>query len=69
MNFSDLPIYEFAFEPLRRIGTLTAPYALVRGLGYEYDAAPIFFMATGLIVCGLCLPGLRDARPRRVTVA
>ena len=61
--------YKFAAEQLRRIGRLTVPYALVRGLGYEYNAAPTFFMATGLAVCSLCLLGLRGARPRRVRAA
>ena len=61
-------IYEFASEQWRRIGTLTAPYALVRGLD-KRDAAPTFFMATGLAVFSLCLLGLRGARPRRVPAA
>ena len=61
-------IYEFASEQWRRIGTLTAPYALVRGLD-KRDAAPPFFMAVGLAVFSLCLLGLRDARPRRVPAA
>ena len=68
-NFFPVPIREFAFEQWKRIGTLTVPYALVRGLGYKHNAAPPFFMAVGLVVCGLCLLGLRGARPRRVTVA
>ena len=59
----------FAAEQLQRIGRLTAPYALVRGLGYEHYEAPTFFMATGLAVCGLCCLSLRGARPRRVRAA
>ncbi len=87
-------IYKFAATQLRRIGRLTAPYALVSDPGYDdnaaapiffiktraqtreaainsddYNPAPAFFTATGLAVCGLCLLGLRDARPRRVPAA
>ena len=59
-------IGEFASEQLRRIGTLTVPYALVRGLGYNHYETSSFFMAAGLAVCSLCFRGLRGARPRRV---
>ena len=66
-------LYAFLPEQLRRIGTLVAPYALVRGLGYdlgyEHDTFPTFFMAAGLVVCSLCLLGLRDSRPRRARAA
>ena len=57
------------WEQWRRIGILTAPYALVRGLGYEYDAGRPFFIALGLVVGSGCLWGLRGARPRRVQAA
>ena len=57
------------WEQWRRIGILTAPYALVRGLGYEYDAARPFFIALGLVVGSLGLWGLRGARPRQAQAA
>ena len=61
---------ELAAEQLERIGRLTMPYALVSDLGYDYHGvAPTFFMITGFAVCGLCLLGLRGARPRRVPAA
>ena len=59
---------EFAAEQLERIGRLTMPYALVRGLD-KRAAASTFFMATGLAVFSLCLLSLRGARPRRVPAA
>ncbi len=53
-----------------RLRLLTMPYALVRDLRYDYHSvAPPFFMITGFAVCGLCLLGLRGARPRRVPAA
>ena len=66
-------LYDFVPEQWRRIGTMVAPYALVRGLGYDlgydHDTFPTFFTAMGLVVCSLCLLGLRRGPAPRARAA